>query len=101
MPIYEYECEKCGENTDHIFSIDEKPETLECPICGGNAKSIISFMADRQAEWSPYWDDNLGDNPVLVEGRLHRNKLMKENGLSDQYDVKRNGGAAFSLKGDR
>ena len=28
-----------------------------------------------------YWDDNLGQDPVLVKSRKHRNQLLKERGF--------------------
>lgn len=84
MPIYSYECEDCGRKTDHFFAIDEKPDSVQCSECSGEAKSIITVSSAR-VEWGAYWDDNLGDVPILVEGRSHRKKLMKERGLIDQY----------------
>ena len=87
MPIYTYECATCGVETDHIYPINDKPETIECPICDGVAESIISFTANRK-EWNSYIDDNLGDNPVLIESREHRRELMKKAGLRDQYHHK-------------
>lgn len=29
----------------------------------------------------PYWDDNMGQNPVYVESRQHRKQLLKERGF--------------------
>jgi putative FmdB family regulatory protein len=43
MPIYEYECKKCGEITELILSINgTKPKTTKCKNCQGRAKAIIS-----------------------------------------------------------
>lgn len=87
MPIYEYECKDCSFHMDKIYAINEKPDFIECPSCLGIANSIISFTANRK-EWNPYVDDNLGDNPVLVESREHRRELMEKAGLRDQYHHK-------------
>jgi len=35
MPIYEYECEKCGEKFEKFCSINESGKTVPCPACGG------------------------------------------------------------------
>ena len=33
MPIYEYECEKCGENFETSQWPNEEDELLKCPKC--------------------------------------------------------------------
>lgn len=88
MPIYEYECGICERREEKICYFSEKPDWIECKECQGIARSIISGGADRRA-WDPYWDENLGDQPVLVESREHREKLKKKAGLHDQYHRKR------------
>src|SRR5262249_23909066 len=35
MPIYEYRCQKCGQKTEAIQRIGEKPLKI-CPHCGGS-----------------------------------------------------------------
>jgi len=87
MPIYEFECDSCKVITEKIYSINKKPELIQCPNCLDVARSIIGSGADRK-EWNSYVDDNLGDNPVLVESREHRKELMKKAGLTDQYHHK-------------
>ncbi|GMT42483.1 MAG: hypothetical protein IEMM0002_0894 [bacterium] len=42
MPIYEYECKKCGEDMEIVHGITEKPKT-RCPECGGKLKRLISL----------------------------------------------------------
>jgi putative FmdB family regulatory protein len=34
MPIYEYECRKCGKGFEVIQKMDEGGEGLKCPSCG-------------------------------------------------------------------
>ena len=89
MPIYEYECEHegCQAITEKIYSINEKPDFIQCSYCLNVARSIIGSGANRK-EWNSYIDDNLGDEPVLVESREHRRELMKKAGLRDQYHHK-------------
>jgi len=43
--IYEFECEKCGNVTEAMFSVDKRPDSIKCE-CGGKAKRMIS-----QANW--------------------------------------------------
>jgi putative FmdB family regulatory protein len=44
MPLYEYECEKCGARFEAITRITEKDET-ECPECGAPAERQVSSFA--------------------------------------------------------
>jgi putative FmdB family regulatory protein len=43
LPIYEYECSKCGHITEITLGInDPKPQTLPCQKCASCARHIIS-----------------------------------------------------------
>ena len=44
MPLYEYECAKCGERTEAIQSFSEPPLTV-CPHCGGALTKLLSSPA--------------------------------------------------------
>lgn len=33
MPLYDYECRKCGAEFDTLRSIRDKDEDVECPVC--------------------------------------------------------------------
>ncbi len=88
MPLYTFECLECREEFDRVLFLSEADKKPPCPKCGGKTRKIIAASADRR-EWEPYWDENLGHEPVLVESREHRERLKKERGLIDQYHHKR------------
>lgn len=44
MPIYEYECKKCGHRMEAIQKLSDKPFT-RCPECKGALKKLISSPA--------------------------------------------------------
>lgn len=44
MPLYEYECVKCGRRTEKIEGVDG-PHLKKCPHCGGKVKTLISAPA--------------------------------------------------------
>jgi putative FmdB family regulatory protein len=47
MPIYEYQCEVCGERTEFLQKINDAPK-LECPECGESAlEKKVSAVAFR------------------------------------------------------
>lgn len=41
MPIYEYECQKCGKKHEVIQKFSDSPLTV-CPECGGDLKKLMS-----------------------------------------------------------
>jgi putative FmdB family regulatory protein len=44
MPIYEYECKKCGAHTEVMQKISDKPLT-KCRKCGGRLEKLLSAPA--------------------------------------------------------
>ncbi len=42
MPIYEYECEKCGTVVEMMHGMSEKPPTTKCAKCKGKLQRLIS-----------------------------------------------------------
>jgi putative FmdB family regulatory protein len=44
MPLYEYQCESCGERLETIQKFSDPPAT-HCPKCDGNLKKLISSPA--------------------------------------------------------
>ncbi len=44
MPLYEYECQKCGERVEVIQKISDPPYE-HCPKCGGEMKKLFSAPA--------------------------------------------------------
>ena len=41
MPIYEYECQKCGAHTEAMQKVSDKP-LKKCKTCGGKLEKIWS-----------------------------------------------------------
>lgn len=46
MPRYDFQCQGCGDIAEHLFSMSQKPDTLACRVCGGEAVSVITELAD-------------------------------------------------------
>ena len=43
MPIYEYECRKCGEKFESFRAISDNDDKIACPVCGEkDAKRMMS-----------------------------------------------------------
>lgn len=44
MPLYEYECVRCGRRTEKIENVSG-PHLKKCPHCGGRVEALISAPA--------------------------------------------------------
>jgi putative FmdB family regulatory protein len=44
MPLYEYQCKKCGHRFEKIQKFSDKP-IKKCPECGGAVEQVISAPA--------------------------------------------------------
>jgi putative FmdB family regulatory protein len=44
MPLYEYQCKKCGHRFEKIQKFSDKP-VKKCPECGGAVEQLISAPA--------------------------------------------------------
>lgn len=44
MPLYEYQCKKCGHRFEKIRKFSDKP-IKKCPECGGSVEQLISSPA--------------------------------------------------------
>jgi putative FmdB family regulatory protein len=42
MPIYEYECRGCGQVTEKMQKMSDKP-LKKCPCCGGKVDKLMSL----------------------------------------------------------
>lgn len=54
MPIYEYECKKCGKVFEIYQRLSEKSEDIKCPACGARKpeKRVSSFSSLGNNEYS-------------------------------------------------
>ncbi len=53
MPIYEYQCAKCGNIDEHIEIRYNKSKFKKCSVCGNKSKQIISagFIHTDEPAW--------------------------------------------------
>jgi len=54
MPIYEYRCEECGHQADHLQKVAEKP-LAKCPACGKKAYKKLLSAAGFQLKGSGWY----------------------------------------------
>jgi len=61
MPIYEYQCDGCGQVVERWQKFSDAPLT-ECPACGGSLHKIISSCAFHLKGSGWYVTDYAGRN---------------------------------------
>ena len=50
MPIYEYQCQTCGQHFDKLVRFGENDQGIECPACRSNeTRKQLSTFASRGA----------------------------------------------------
>ncbi|HPQ60082.1 MAG TPA: zinc ribbon domain-containing protein [Syntrophales bacterium] len=55
MPLYDYECEACGQVFEVFHKIDAPPADLACPQCDG--KKVKKIVAPFRTQfWSNFLD---------------------------------------------
>ena len=54
MPIYEYRCEECGHQEDHLQKASERPLS-KCPACGKKAYTKLLSAAGFQLKGSGWY----------------------------------------------
>jgi len=53
MPIYEYECEKCGNKFEYFLRCGGDEKKIKCPKCGAdNPKKVVSFFNGKSSNSS-------------------------------------------------
>ena len=51
MPIFEYECRKCGESFEKL--VKNQSETVQCVKCGGQVERLLSSCSAQTGAKCP------------------------------------------------
>ncbi|MBN1620605.1 zinc ribbon domain-containing protein [candidate division WOR-3 bacterium] len=63
MPLYEYECVKCGKSFELLRDFNSSSE-IQCPFCGAAAKKIISSGIGFIFKGSGFYKTDYKDKPA-------------------------------------
>jgi len=66
MPLYEYQCNVCGERTELIQKLSDPPYS-HCAKCGGEMKKLFSAPA-IQFKGSGWYKTDYASKPAKSEG---------------------------------
>jgi len=93
VPLYEYECVKCGKKTEKIETV-AGPHLKKCPHCGGKAEQAITAPAIQFKGSGWYVTDYAGKSPAKDSGGAEKNDGEK----SEKKDAGAKEGAAKETK---
>ena len=85
MPLYEYQCAKCGKKSEFIQNFSDPHET-KCPRCGGVLKKLLSSPA-VQFKGSGFYATDYGKS-----GRTDRENASKAKDAKEGGETKSEGG---------
>lgn len=78
MPLYDYECDRCGKEWEEYVTLVDK-DTVRCSSCMGSAHTLITINS-RPNVFMEQYDEGL---EAMVTGPGHRQTLMKERGYEE------------------
>ena len=95
MPIYEYECTKCGQQTE-VWQKFSDPPVTKCDMCRGKLKKLIShntfhlkgsgwYVTDYAAKDSPSKGKN-EEKPKTDTGKTPKDKPEKKKAATSTAD---------------
>ena len=91
MPLYEYECNKCGNRFERIQKFSDPPITA-CPKCEGEVRKLLSSPAIQFKGSGWYITD------YAKKGGTGAGEKSDSGGAADKADKKESGGTASADK---
>ena len=81
MPLYEYECPKCGERIEILQRISD-PRHTHCPKCSGEMRKLISPPA-IQFKGSGFYKTDYAKSDAKAESKSESKTESKTESKSD------------------
>ncbi len=92
MPIYEYQCDRCGHRSEELQRLADPPVAL-CPNCGGPYRKLISAPSFQFKGSGWYVTDYARNQGGKDQGK-------SDTGKSEESSAKSEGGAKDSASKD-
>ncbi|MDL2718982.1 MAG: zinc ribbon domain-containing protein [Acidobacteriota bacterium] len=100
MPLYEYQCAKCGKKSEFIQRFGDPHET-KCPHCGGALKKLLSSPAVQFKGSGFYATDYAKSGSRSEESKGEKSEKSEEKKDSSKGEEGKSGGEGGSeSKGD-
>jgi putative FmdB family regulatory protein len=96
MPLYEYECKKCGHRFEKIQKFSDRM-VKKCPECGGQVEQVISAPAVQFKGSGWYVTDYAGKSPASESAKDEKSSSDKKES-KDSKDSKESSSKDSSSK---
>ena len=77
---HDMKCKKCGKEFK-VFAWGKDVGNVKC-VCGGNTDEIVAARPKWTIAlhvWTPYLEENIKHQPVMVNSKKHLKQLCKDN----------------------
>lgn len=95
MPLYEYECAKCGKRTEKIEKLSG-PHLKKCPHCGGKVERMLTAPAIQFKGSGWYVTDYAGKSSAKEAGKTEGSGSDSKEAASSKETAAKDGGAKES-----
>jgi len=91
VPIYEYECTRCGQEFEVIQGFSDKPLT-KCEVCGGRVRKLVSQSSFhlKGSGWyvTDYASKHPGSKPASASKDADGSGGKSDNSTASSSDTK-------------
>ncbi len=86
MPLYEYQCKKCGERMEKIRKFSDPPLTV-CEKCGGKLEQLLSSPA-IQFKGAGWYVTDYAKKPSASTGSSNSSSADKKDSTESKTETK-------------
>lgn len=86
MPIYEYECQACGETCELVQKFND-PVATECPTCKADELKKLVSAASFHLKGGGWYVTDFKDKPKQAESQKTEKKEDKTDKKTDNKDT--------------
>lgn len=96
MPLYEYQCAKCGKRTEKIENVSG-PHLKKCPHCGGKVERLLTAPA-IQFKGSGWYVTDYAGKSRAKDGATPETASSEKKASSEEKDATSKDSAAKESK---
>ena len=82
MPIYDFQCNVCGESSEQFLKIEERHKAV-CPTCGGAVRQVLK--PSKVILFREGYYDHIGPDPIYCKSMKELREACKEHECYSQY----------------
>ena len=83
MPLYDFNCDNCGQTFERYAKMDEK--VVDCEACGDGMafrKITARYSVIKEPD---FVTDNISGEPERIDSKKKLRRLLRENDVTEKY----------------